>query len=131
MITFVGIQNPWIVGQSLVYTSTGWTGYNTNTFVELGDKSGTTVINLSAGCYFNVNVASSITFNFVTGTTDVVNNVVLEIISGGSWATTYTDVKWDLGVPPVLTPTGIDVLSFYTRNNGNFWYGFLSGNDMK
>lgn len=45
---------------------------------------------------------------------------------------TWTNVEWQFGTEPVLTPTSgaVDFFVFLTHDGGTTWYGFTAGKDM-
>ena len=56
----------------------------------------------------------------------------LELTNGGSQTQTWpASVKWDGGTAPTLTAAGVDILTFYTRDGGTTWRGFLAAKDSK
>lgn len=61
-----------------------------------------------------------------------VSSFILELTNGGSQTQNWPlSVKWDAGVAPTLTSSGLDILAFYTRDAGTTWRGFLAAADSK
>ncbi len=99
--------------------------------------SGTKILDISAATYFHSDdpmTPVAITFQFdnpaVSGR---VTSFTMEIDSGGT-ATSVTfpaTVHWVAGAPPILSITGVDVLTFVTRDGGLSWLGFVAGLDLK
>lgn len=53
-------------------------------------------------------------------------------VNGGAAVITWpAEVKWEGGIAPTLTATGLDVLVFTTIDGGTNIYGFVVGQDMK
>lgn len=83
-----------------------------------------TSINCSTANWFTKTISTSTTFTFDNTPASRAFEFNLEIINGGSASVTWpTSVKWGNGVPPVLTTSGTDILSFVTFNGGSAWYG--------
>jgi hypothetical protein len=55
----------------------------------------------------------------------------VELTNGGLSTQTFTNARWDGGTEPVLTVTGTDILTFYTRDGGTTIRGFLAAADSK
>jgi len=103
-------------------------------YVNIGNSSGSTNINLSLGNNFRINRTASITItlsNAPTGPRSIGFTLVLEDGSGGtatvSWPGT---IEWANGAAPTLTANGKDILVFYTYDGGSTYYGFLSANNV-
>lgn len=55
----------------------------------------------------------------------------LVLTNGGSQTVNWpASVDWSGAAAPVLTASGVDVLTFFTLDGGTTWYGFLSGIGM-
>ena len=55
----------------------------------------------------------------------------LELTNGGSQTVNWpASVVWELGTAPTLTASGIDILTFRTRDGGTTWFGFVGGLDF-
>ncbi len=97
------------------------------------DMGSGTAINLNSGRLFyktiSVNTSLSVT-NVPAGPTAV--GFTLELTNGGSktilW---WSGIKWDAGIAPTLTASGVDILGFYTRDGGATWRGILLVKDSK
>ena len=95
-------------------------------------SSGNVTINVSTGTYFyNTSTTGVITFTFSgQASTGRVSTFTLEIYGAGTntpvWPGT---VLWSGNVVPIWS-TGVDIVSFSTRDNGSTWLGFLAGREM-
>ena len=93
-------------------------------------SSGAIALNLDAATYFyNTSTTGVITFTFSnpSGTALTVSSFMLELFGGGTNAPVWpASVKWPNGTEPTWT-TGIDLVSFVTRDGGTTWLGMLSG----
>lgn len=113
---------------------TGEVTVNTDKYdiVNLGNLSGAVSIDLSAGRVFYgtvTGVITSVTFTNVPATGKAVF-VVLELTNGGSQTITWgSNKKWPGGSAPTLTSSGVDILSFYTRDGGVTWRAALTQED--
>lgn len=90
-------------------------------------------IDLATGNYFYKVLAADVTFSLTNvPTTGTAQSFILEISNGGSYVITwFSGVKWAFGSAPLLSVSpGRDVLSFFTRDGGVTWNGFLVGKNM-
>lgn len=56
----------------------------------------------------------------------------LELTNGGSQTVNWpASVRWPGGTAPSLTASGVDILTFRTRDGGTTWDGFAAGLDMQ
>lgn len=95
---------------------------------------GSAVVDLSLGETFSYTVAGTTTFTFTNplATANSSSGFVLQLTNGGSATVTWpASVDWPLGVAPVLTSAGVDVLVFLTLDNGVTWRGVLAIKDSK
>lgn len=101
------------------------------TMVALGAG---TAINLVAGTYFTKTLSANTTLSITPGSVGAagtVSSFVLELTLTGAFAVTWwSGIRWPAGTPPTLTPSGRDVLTFYTVDGGTTWNGFMSGKGM-
>jgi hypothetical protein len=97
--------------------------------------SGTKTLDLSAATHFYAAAALSgaVTFAFsnppASGRS---TSFVLELTDPGA-ATSITwpsGTEWRGGNQPTWTVTGVDIVSFVTRDGGTTWRGFLAGQDF-
>lgn len=99
--------------------------------------TGTKTLDTSAATYFHPTgamTAVAYTFAFSNpAASGRVTSFTLELNSGGtaSSITWPTSVDWAGGAAPIFTTSGIDLLTFITRDGGTTWLGFISGLDMK
>ncbi len=91
-------------------------------------------LDLNEGNLFTKTVTSNTTFTLtnISAIPNVVQSFILEITNGGNFIVTWwNNVKWDNGEMPELTENGVDILGFYTSDNGNTWRGVLLSKDSK
>ena len=91
-------------------------------------------LDLNEGNLFTKTVTSDTTFTLtnISAIPNVVQSFILEITNGGNFIVSWwNNVKWDNGVMPELTVDGVDILGFYTSDNGNTWRGVLLSKDSK
>ena len=91
-------------------------------------------LDLNEGNLFTKTITSDTTFALtnISDIPNVVQSFILEITNGGNFIVTWwNNVKWDNGEMPELTENGVDILGFYTSNNGNTWRGVLLSKDSK
>ena len=89
-------------------------------------------IDLSTGNYFYKTIAANTTFTVsnipASGTAQA---IILELTNAGAYTITYwSGVTFVSGTAPTLTASGRDVLSFYTRDGGTTWSGFVVGKNL-
>ena len=91
-------------------------------------------LDLNEGNLFTKTVTSDTTFTLtnISAIPNVVQSFILEITNGGNFIVSWwNNVKWDSGEMPELTENGVDILGFYTSDNGNTWRGVLLSKDSK
>lgn len=91
----------------------------------LGSINTNTTIDWSAGSYVTATIGGALTFTFSnpapTGKACV---AYLQLTNGGSAAITWpVSVTWSGGTAPTLRTSGVDLLRFYTQDNGTTWFG--------
>lgn len=91
----------------------------------LGSINTNTTIDWSAGSYATATIAGALAFTFSdpapTGKACV---AYLQLTNGGSAAITWPiSVTWSGGTAPTLRASGVDLLRFYTQDNGTTWFG--------
>ena len=91
----------------------------------LGSISTNTTIDWSAGSYVTATIGGALTFTFSnpapTGNACV---AYLQLTNGGSAVITWpVSVTWSGGTAPTLRASGVDLLRFYTQDNGTTWFG--------
>jgi hypothetical protein len=100
----------------------------------LGAGGGTRTVDLLLGNVVTVTVDTS-TNTFVFDNpppTGFRGNLTLVITDGGSQTVNWPNsVVWSSAGEPVLTVSGVDVLTFFTVDGGTTWYGFVAGQDMQ
>jgi len=122
-----------VTGDLDVSDATFSTRYHEN-YVNIGNSSGTTNIDLSNGNNFRINRTATITItlsNAPTGPRAIGFTLVLEDGSGGTATVNWPGtIEWANGAAPTLTASGKDILVFYTYDGGSTYYGFLSANNI-
>lgn len=91
-------------------------------------------IDLNEANLFTKTITSDTTFTLtnISAIPNVVQSFILEITNGGNFIVTlWNNIKWDNGKIPALTKNGVDILGFYTSDNGNTWRGVLLSKDSK
>lgn len=96
-----------------------------------GAVSGAVAMDTGLFSYFAMTLNGATTFSFTNPPGAALGlGVVVEITNGGSFGVTWpASVKWPAGVAPALSPAGVDVLVFLTRDGGVTWRGVLSMQD--
>lgn len=90
----------------------------------LGNVSGETVIDLSAGLAISVTITGATTFSLTNPPSTGSVVVVMQLTNGGSATITWpTSIKWAGGTAPKLTAAGIDIVVLTTSDSGATWYG--------
>ena len=90
-------------------------------------------LNLENGNHFYVTLNSGITTLTISNPpiSGKIGSFTLELIMDGTARTISwpSSVRWPGGTPPTLTSTlnRVDIFTFYTRNAGTIWYGFIAG----
>jgi hypothetical protein len=94
---------------------------------DLGNMSGTSTLDFNAAnaFYGTVTGAVSIAFSNVPSSGKFVFGL-LEITNGGSNVSWPGYVKWPGGSTPILTTSGVDLITLYTRDGGTTWRATLA-----
>ncbi len=106
-------------------------------FVALGSiSSGTYNIDLSLSNLFTITLSSSVTFTFTNPPASNKSKPITIILTqgaGGSKLATFTNAIYTDGIAPILTTAAgsIDVLTFFTINNGSSYFGTFAMADIK
>jgi hypothetical protein len=90
-------------------------------------------IDLNTGNYFTktITATTTVTVSNVPAS-GIAVSFILDLTNGGSFVITwFANVKWIGGTVPTLTPTGRDILAFFTHDNGTTWNGLLLARDIK
>lgn len=100
---------------------------------EVGVNVASSNIDLSTANYFNKTITGNTTFTVSNAPiSGVAQSFVLELTNGGAFTITwFAGLTFPGGVAPTLTAAGRDVLSFFTRDGGTTWSGFVVGKDVK
>lgn len=80
-------------------------------------------VNLNLGTYFIKTIINANTFVIANAASSgQVSSFVLELTNGGSNTITWPgSIKWAGGVAPTLTASGVDIITFFTRDAGTTW----------
>ena len=84
-------------------------------------------IDPNEGNVFTKTITANTTFTIaaIPQNMSVLFNLVL--VNGGSKQITWpSSVKWSDGIPPALSASGIDVLTFLSPDGGISWYGTIA-----
>ena len=106
-------------------------------YVALGSiSSGTYNLDLSLSNLFTITLSSNVTFTFTNPPASNKSKPVTVVLTqgtGGSKTAPFTNAKYTDGIAPILS-TGvgnIDVLTFFTINNGSSYFGTFAMADIK
>jgi len=106
-------------------------------YVALGSiSSGTYNLDLSLSNLFTLTLSSNVAFTFTNPPASNRSKPITVILTqgaGGSKTATFTNAKYTDGTAPILS-TGagnVDVLTFFTINNGTSYYGTFAMADIK
>jgi hypothetical protein len=77
--------------------------------------------------WHSATVNADCTFTFTGATSGLVAAMVLELAEAGHVVTWPGSVVWPGGVAPTLSASGTDILTFFSRDGGTTWYGFMAG----
>lgn len=82
--------------------------------------------------YNTITVAGAHTWAFTWPTSGTVGVIKVWVTNGGSAAISgLSSVRWEGGLAPSLTSSGVDVLTFISFDGGTTIDGFLAGEDMQ
>jgi hypothetical protein len=106
-------------------------------YVALGSvSSGTYDLDLSLSNLFTLTLSSNVTFTFTNPPASDRSKPVTIVLTqgtGGNKTATFTNARYTDGTAPILS-TGagnIDVLTFFTINNGSSYLGTFAMADVK
>ena len=108
--------------------------YYTEVINNIGAGNGARTIDLSLG---NVVVGTNtgnttFTFTNVPTTANRAFSFTFILTAGGGAPTNWpASVKWSYGIAAPLHSSGVDILTFFTVNNGTTWHGMLASSDSK
>ena len=87
-------------------------------------------IDLASADFFQKTITSATSFSL--SNIKEVSSFILELENAGAYAITWwSGIKWEEGVAPTLTASGVDILGFYTVDSGTTWRGFVLAKDSK
>lgn len=96
----------------------------------------TATLDLENGNVFDVTLTANCTFTFsnppATGKAGSFTLILRQDGTGSRTATWPAAVKWQEGLAPEISTaaSAIDVMTFFTRDAGTTWFGFLAGQGM-
>lgn len=95
----------------------------------LGNCSGSITISAVNGNIITLTVKSTLSINLNANTSNSYGRVLTLIMTnGGSYTITWpSSIRWAGNMAPLLTATGIDIVTFITTDNGAKWFGMLGG----
>lgn len=100
-------------------------------------SSGTATLDCSSGNVFSITLSEATTFAFSnvpsSGTAYGLTLEVKQDASGSGYAVTWpSSIDWPSGVSPAFTSTAnaVDIFTFFTRDGGTTWFGFIAGSGM-
>ena len=96
---------------------------------ELTDNN----IDLNLGNLFTKVITENTVFTISNASpSGTVNSFILELTNAGSKTITwFSGVKWDGGTVPSLSASGVDILGFYSHDEGITWRGLVLSKDSK
>lgn len=96
---------------------------------ELTDNN----IDMNLGNLFTKVITADTTFTISNvSPSGTVNSFILELTDPGSKTITwFRGVKWDGGNVPTLSASGVDILGFYSHDEGITWRGLVLSKDSK
>lgn len=99
----------------------------------LGSVSGATTIDLSLGNVITATATGAVQWTVTNPpASGIAGSFTLILTNGGAGAQTWmTGTKWPAGTAPTLQASGVDVLSFFTIDEGTTWRGVLAMGDSK
>ena len=96
---------------------------------NLGNVSGATTIDLTLGNMITSTATGAVqwTVTGLQGTSNYGSIFILELTNGGAGTQQWmSGIKWPSGTAPTLQASGVDVLAFFTDDNGTTWRGVLN-----
>jgi hypothetical protein len=123
----IKISGTTIIDDSRVINDAKFQAYKEK-LVTIGNVSSNTNIDLSQGNLFDVTLQANVTFTFTNPPGSGFSQpatIVLRQDATGNRGATFTNAKYTDGQLPQLS-TGanqIDVLTFFTINQGSTWFG--------
>ena len=90
-------------------------------------------IDVASAAVFYKAIVGAITFTVSNvPVAPTVASFILELLNGGSFTVTWwAGITWANGTEPTLTAAGVDLLGFYTRDDGATWRGMVLAKDSK
>lgn len=108
---------------------------NSPVFVSLNETSILTSGNVDCSLGNMFYITCSLITNFSFTNAPPAGNLysfILEITNGGNYMVTWpSNVKFTGGSAPILTTDGVDILGFYTRDNGTTWRAVVISKDNR
>ena len=96
------------------------------------DLAGGTQIDAMAGKYFYKSITGATTLSLVNvPAAGTLCCFMVEITNTTGSLSLWTGIKWPSAVVPSITPNGIDIFGFITKDGGATWNGVLVAKDVK
>jgi len=100
------------------------------TYSDLG-TGGSATLNLATANNFRRQFNGSATLTFSNPPASNAFGFTFTMVNAGAYSITWPNsVDWPGGSAPILTSSGIDVLTFFTFNGGTTYYGFIVGKNI-
>ncbi len=100
------------------------------TYYDYG-TGGSVTIDLSLGNNFRRQFNATSTIAFSNAPVSNAFGFTFTMVNAGTYAITWpVNLDWAGGSAPILTSTGVDVLTFFTFDGGTTYYGFVVGKNM-
>lgn len=123
-----------LTGDEYVKSGTNWRlmadfGMPVEKTQSLGNVQGTVAINAASGNIAAFTAVGDITVSLeAAAPAGYCRVITLVIANGGSCLITWpVTIKWSDGSAPTLTEEGVDLITLFTVDGGNNWFGMLSG----
>lgn len=103
-------------------------------YLSVTSLSGTATLDCAEANVFSITLSEATTFAFSnappSGSAYGLTLEVKQDASGSGYVVTWpSSIDWPLGTPPALSTSAnaVDVMTFYTRDGGTTWFGFVVG----
>ncbi|MFZ4857901.1 MAG: hypothetical protein ACOYL3_16045 [Desulfuromonadaceae bacterium] len=100
------------------------------TVVNLGNVSGTQVLNMALGTVFKATATGNCAWTIINPRSYIVG-ITLVLTNGGVTGQTFPGTYFASGFVPNLTATGTDVIEFFSDDGWVTKTGFISARDRK
>jgi len=100
------------------------------TVVNLGNVSGTQVLNMALGTVFKATATGNCVWSIINPRSYIVG-ITLVLTNGGVTGQTFPGTYFASGIVPTLTAAGTDILEFFSDDGWATKTGFISARDRK